>query len=155
MDAYDPAMAARVWQRVQGNPPNQEALPLGSMILEALEDEATLLLLAQKFTGRPNALLTQLARQSRGHVACLKGIHRICTGSHGQFRAPAPQNAPAATLLQRCYGRSLQACAQYKAAEGHPDYGHVFARLARETQAAGRLLLQLLGSLCPPQTQSK
>lgn len=152
MEKYDPDLAARVWKRVHADRPAEKPsiLPL---IQNALEDAAVCQLLSQRFRGRQSALFRQLARQLQGHAACLKGIYRLQTGAHAQVQLPKPENKPTPVLLQRCYGRTLQALSSHESCRQDPEYGHVFSRLARETQAAGQLLLQLFGSLPYPDSR--
>ena len=142
----DPQKAARVWQRVH---PEQDSPEQGLLALIAQEwaDASTYLQLSRKLTGKAATLLRTLFEQEQAHMACLKGIYTLITGTHPKIAAlPLPQEAPE-QILRRCYGREMQCLAQYEQRSNHPEYGKVFARLAQQEQEHCRILLEIIGSL--------
>lgn len=146
MEILDPQKAARVWQRVhpENTAPEQGLL---SLIAQEWADATTYLQLSRKLPGKPAALLRQLFEQEQTHVACLKGIYTLITGTHPKVATlPLPSETPEQTL-RRCYGREMQCLAQYEQRSSHPEYGKVFARLALQEQEHCRLVLEILGSL--------
>ena len=150
MENYDPKTAAQVWQRVLGTdpaPPPQTDLT--SLIAGEMADEAAYLTLSRKLRGQQSDLLRQMARQAQTHSACLRGIHRLRTGTAPQVRVPEPSDAPPEQLLRRCYSRKTQNAAQYEARSSDREFGEVFAGLARQEREHCRIILELLGNLQP------
>lgn len=148
MDTIDPAKAARVWQRVQGDAPAERREEgLTEMIAQEWTDATTYLQLSRRFQGKESATLRKLFEQEQAHTACLKGIYTLITGVHPTVKAvPPPQEDPERTL-RRCYGREMRCLAQYEARASDPEYGQVFAHLAQQEREHCRIVLELLGSL--------
>ena len=148
MERIDPAKAAAVWQRVHSNPPAMESEQvLPAMIREELANSALYIHLARKLGMPHSQVLQQIARQELAHSACLKGICRMRTGAVPAVERPSlSQDAPEA-LLRRCYEQKLRAVNQYGSRSSDPQFGPVFAHLARQEQEHCRLLLEILGSL--------
>ncbi len=148
MDTYNPEMAARVWQRVQAGPePAQDAQWLLGLIAQERADAATYLHLSHRTQGKISAMLHQMFQQEQAHVACLKGIYTLMTGTHPAVQATTPTQEPVSVILRRCYGREMRCLAQYEAHSADPEYGQVFSRLALQEQEHCRMVLELLGSL--------
>ena len=148
MNGYDPKMAARVWQRVQKAPDTApDAAQLMSLIAQEWTDAATYLALSRRTQGRPSALLHRLYEEEQAHMACLKGIYTLLTGSRPTTHSVQPTNEPIGLVLRRCYGREMQCLAQYEARSADPEYGPIFARLAAQEREHCRLVLEILGSL--------
>ena len=146
MEKVDPQKAARVWQRVhtEAEPPEQGLL---SLIAQEWADASTYLQLSRRLQGKPATILRTLYEQEQTHLACLKGIYTLITGSHPKVASiPLPQEQPEQTL-RRCYGREMQCLAQYEQRSTHPEYGKVFAKLALQEQEHCRMVLEILGSL--------
>lgn len=148
MSSYDPKKAAAVWQRVQSQ---QEAIPepvdLLTLIARAQEGAVAYLYLSRKVGNQSSALLRKMAQQEQSCVSCLKGIYAMMTGQRPQMHsAPAPRDS-VPNLLRRCYGREKQSLAQYEARAKDREYGHIFTRLAAQTQEHCQILLSLLGRL--------
>ena len=148
METIDPAKAARVWQRVQGEPSRENpARGLPELIAEEWTDAATYLQLSRCFHGKESATLRRMFEEEQAHTACLKGIYTLITGTHPAVHtAPPPPEDPEKTL-RRCYGREMRCLVRYESRSDDPEYGQVFARLADQEREHCRLVLELLGNL--------
>jgi rubrerythrin len=148
MNGYDPKLAARVWQRVQKAPETApDTAQLMSLIAQEWTDAATYLSLSRRTHGRISAQLHHLYEEEQAHIACLKGIYTLVTGTRPATRSVPPSNEPVELVLRRCYGREMQCLAQYEARSADPEYGPIFARLAAQEREHCRLVLEILGSL--------
>ena len=148
METVDRQKAARVWERVQAQPPRQlDANALLGLIAGEWADAAVYLQLSRRFTGQQSATLRRLHEQEQAHAACLQGIYTLLTGQ--QPAVPTTQAKPEGTeaALRRCYGREMQCLAAYESRSSDPVYGAVFARLAEREREHCHILLTLLGSL--------
>lgn len=146
MNTIDPQKAAQVWQRVRGAARLSDR-ELTTMISNAWTTGATYLKLSRQFQGKESAMLRQLHSEQLAHVACLKGIYTLITGTRPTIKAaPLPYQDPEA-ILRRCYGRGMQALADYESKTEDPEYGPVFSRLALREQDHCRSLLELIGNL--------
>lgn len=149
MTAYDPEMAARVWQRVQGTEstagPATQGLP--ALIAEEWNDAAAYLYLSRRFQGRDSALLRRLSQEEQSHAACLRGIHALITGARPVSRTAPPPREPPEAVLRRCYSREIRSLTEYEARAADPEYGPVFARLAAQEREHCQSVLELLGRL--------
>ncbi len=134
MNQYDPALAQRVWQRVQGDASGScaELLPL-------ITGELTNAELYRK--GNYPALY----RQARRTAACLQGVYRLMAGAPAHVTA-LPEK-PSAAALFRCYSRCLSGLAFYRRHTDDPEYGAAFSQLAQQTQTQCGLLLEVIGNL--------
>lgn len=148
METIDPAKAARVWQRVQADIP-QENREQGLLELIAQEwtDATTYLQLSRRFQGKHSMILRRMFEEEQAHTACLKGIYTLITGIRPAVRTVPPSQEDPEQILRRCYGREMRCLAQYEARTADPEYGQVFARLAAQEREHCRLVLELLGSL--------
>lgn len=146
METMDPAMAARVWQRVQGTQQPREQ-GLLELISGELTNGSTYLQLSRQFQGKPAQRLRQLTEQTQDHAACLKGIYTLLAGNRPMAQAMPVPREKADMMLRRCYGRAMRCLAAYEARSTDPEYGPVFARLADREREHCRLLLELLGKL--------
>ncbi len=148
METYDPAKAARVWQRVQGNiQPEQTAHDLLELIQEEWTDAAIYLQLSRLLKGSQSVMLRQMFQQEQAHAACLKGIYSLITGTHPNVRTPAVTPSAPEIMLRRCYGREMRCLARYESRASDPEYGKVFSRLALQEQDHCRQILEILGNL--------
>lgn len=148
MEKIDPALSARVWQRVQGNAPEQRREQgLGELIAQEWTAAASFLQLSRRFQGKESAALQALYEQKQSNTACLKGIYTLITGSHPVVKAVPPQQEEPERALRRCYGREMRTLAGYEARRSDPEYGQVFSRLAELSRDHCRVILELLGSL--------
>ena len=148
MKTYDTEKAARVWQRVQGQPDiNAPGQGLQGLIAEEWLDATTYLHLSRRFQGKESAVLRQMFEDEQSHASCLRGIYSLITGSRPAIHsAPAPQGDPEA-ILRRCYGREMRSLAEYEKRTNDPEYGPVFARLAQQEREHCKAVLELLGKI--------
>ncbi len=145
MEHYDPEMARRVWQRVQGNtPPVCDGPSLQSLMEDAWEDAKVYRLLSRRHRGRRAALFTQLHKQTVEQLRLLKGICALSNQCSPVLNNALVRQEPENILLRRCYGRALQRLSWYSAKEGDPQFGHTLPPLIRQTQQHTRWLLQLM-----------
>lgn len=149
MEKYDSEMAARVWQRVQGeaeavSPP----LPSANALAAAeLAQAAALLQLSRQLQGREKAVVRHLYEEEKTHADVLRGIHFLITGRRAPIRtAPAEGVAPE-IALRKCYAAALRAMKEYGSRSKDAEYGSAFAALARQERAHCTMLLEILGSL--------
>ena len=102
--------------------------------------------LARRLPGR-EAALQRIARDARGHGACLEGICVLVTGAAPEVRTPAAETGTAAIVLRKCYGWAMRTLAVYEARSRDREYGPVFARLAAQQQEQCRRLLEIIGTV--------
>ena len=151
MEEFDREKAARVWERVLKRedlaPLEPRKTDLTPLVLSAQELAGFYHAAARQLGGRDGDLVRGLLRQQKGMAACLKGVCRMRTGAVPAVERPSlSQDAPEA-LLRRCYEQKLRAVNQYGSRSSDPQFGPVFAHLARQEQEHCRLLLEILGSL--------
>mgnify|MGYP003300556808 CR=1 FL=1 len=147
MEHYDPQMAKRVWQRVQGTgaapgaelarmlTTQQELLSIYKQLAKALPDKAT--------------LFRELWEQTHRQWLCLSGVRLLILGGRP---AQTPLNASANTpeaLLRKAWAKAWQAIQLYAAAAATGgEYNFIYALLQEQPQAPARTILELLGT--PP-----
>lgn len=102
--------------------------------------------LARQVPGR-EPVLRQVARQARGHVACLEGICVLVTGEAPALRAPRQEAGQVLPGLRRCYGLAMRTLVTYEARSNDREYGPVFARLADQQRDQCRRILEIIGAL--------
>lgn len=145
MENYDPALARRVWQRVQGEAPQPSGSPALQTLMEnAWEDANVYRQLSRRHRGRNAALLGQLHRQTMEQLRLLKGICDLSEQCAPSYSTAPRRPEPEGVLLRRCYGRALQRLNWYSAHDSDPRFGHILASLIRQTQQHTRWLLQLM-----------
>jgi len=146
MEKYDPQVAARVWQRVKGEPPQEhDEAQLQAMIQQEQHAAAVYLQLSRRFPGKDAAALHRLAADAQSHSACLRGIYSLVTGQSAASQTVSVPQEPLEAALRRCYGRAMHTLTQYEHWSSHREYGPVFSRLAQQEQEHCRILLELLG----------
>ncbi len=151
MEKMDTAMAARVWQRVRGEATAPEAISgLQGLAAAEMAEAAALAQMSGMTQGRSQRVLRQLAQQDRAHAACLKGIQAMAMGSAPHLRTAPPVPEEPETALRKCCGRKMKALAQYEARAQDPEFGCMFAELARQERAHCCQLLELLGMQAEP-----
>lgn len=153
MKAYDPQMAARVWQRVQ-NPPTETASEpthreagLQGLIMEEWISASTYLQLSRQLPGKEASVLQRLFREEQTHASCLRGIYTLITGEKPPIQTPPTVKEPAETTLRKCYGREMRSLKEYEARSSDPEFGPVFAKLAEQEREHCRAVLELIGGL--------
>lgn len=147
METIDPNQAARVWSRVRGETRDDETLTLEQLLKHQWEDAALYLQLAHRSTGREAAQFQRLHQQKQAHCACLKGIYRLLTGDVPRLQKLPPSREPLETTLRRCYQRELESLCAFQQRSQDPTYGHVYTRMAQQTQEHCRIILELIGSM--------
>ena len=103
--------------------------------------------LARRLSGPAAARLRELAREARGHGACLEGICVLVTGDAPSVQPPAAEPGPVIPQLRKCYGTAMRALVTYEARSQDREYGPVFARLAAQQRDQCRTILELIGML--------
>ena len=141
MDQVDQQMAQRVWQRVRGEP---EKPGLSGLILAEYQAAADYQLLQRRIPAKA-ALFRQLYEDVRRHSACLMGIRALQGATGKKPVLPKPKEEPLPIMLRRCCGQSMKTAADYQSRTADPEYGAIFADLAREKQRHLRLLLEIVG----------
>ena len=145
---YDKELAARVWKRVQGDQKPEQSDPAGMLWQMIREIGHTAMLynqLSRQLSGEDRQRVQTATRQIQSQLDCLRGIYALQTGKRPQMgREPMGQVAPG-ELLRLCYGRTMQAIARYEAQGEDLEYGRIFRDLAKQTQAHGKMLLEIFG----------
>ena len=147
-EAYQSEMAQRVWQRVRGEEDSGiTEYALQEMIAGEWSDAAGYLALSRKTSGKDSAILRRLFEEEQSHMACLKGIYTLITGTKPSLpKTPAPQE-PMEVTLRKCYGREMHTLAAYEQRSADREYGPVFARLAQQEREHCRMVLELIGNM--------
>ena len=146
MNGYDPQMAHRVWQRVQGSAvPEAPAQALLPHIAAALTDAALCRQLAARFHGTRAAVLQRVAQEKAAHAQCLKGIFRMLTGTAADVQIAVPGFTSLEAALQHCLGNALRCIRYYRQWAGPEDFSPVISHLAKKETVLAHTLLELLG----------
>ena len=150
MENFDSQMAARVWQRVQGDSKKEDlsaALPL--FLQKELTELNRYHQLSITLGGISKSNIEQLIKITQQCISVLRGIHLLLTNTVPQVTpSPLPKELPI-SVLRRCYGTSLHQIAQYEHWGTYPEYGPGFVGLSKLSRQRCLLLLQLLGSVRP------
>ena len=125
----------------------EDGADLRALLLAEETMANTFLSLARRLSGPAAARLQGLAREARGHEACLEGICVLVTGEAPEIRVPAAEPGPMITQLRKCYGMAMRALVTYEARTGDREYGPVFARLAAQQRDQCRTILELIGTV--------
>ena len=141
MEAYDPNIPRRVWERVSGA---TEDDPLTPLMAQELTDAATLTRLAKVIGGRGGDLL-RIARQCRQRAGYLRGIRAMTQGSGPEPAVPTPPVITPNAALRRCYVNLLYRLRAYEQRIAHPEYGPVYRQMADTVRAQCAALLDLIG----------
>ncbi len=152
MNQYDPAKAARVWQRVRASapaePPAQEGrstpLPLGVLIAGEKRAWEVYGRLGRQAHGEKARSFQQLQRSTRQQADCLAGLLRLEGAVRIPAASPMGQGQPEA-LLRLCYRETGQRWEEMKARCGDPEFGPVFKLLAAREAGILLALLEALG----------
>ena len=154
MNNFDRQKAERVWQRVRQTQPEQHTEgksdsleDLQGLIMNEWIAAATYAQLARKAPAKAAAVLQRLSREEHGHGACLRGMYSLVTGEKCPVHNQPVPDEPMERTLRRCYGLEMHSLKAYEARTGHPEYGHVFARMADQEREHCMALLGVIGSL--------
>ena len=136
----------KIWQRVRGNsPPATEGLP--GLTAGALSRATLYGVLARQMQGPARSILQQLQDDERQCVRCLKGIHRLATGTIMNTAPVPPSTEKTEPALRKCYGQTLKSLSAYDARAYDAEYGPVFGVLATKMRTNCCKLAELLSLL--------
>ena len=145
MEIPDTGRQGNVWQRVRGEETPEAGLQqLAAVQLELMGIYARL---ARSFQGREREMLVSLRGQCMEQLRCLKGIHRMVTGTALTAAAVPPPEERAEVALRRCYGKALRQIAAYESRAGQPEYGCIYEHMIREEKNHCWTLARLMGRL--------
>ncbi len=150
MNTIDQQKAARVWQRVQENKPEQKTERLENLqelIMNEWVAAATYQQLARQLPQKEAAVLQRLAREEHNHGACLRGMYSLFTGEKYAVHSRQVGKEPMERTLRRCYGLEMRSLKEYEAKSTDPEYGHIFARLADQEREHCMALLGVIGAV--------
>ena len=148
MHNYDPQLAQRVWQRVQGGGQETDPQPpLFSLLYATAADAALCLQLADRHKGSTAALLREISTEKQGHASCLKGILQMAGEASLAIQASPGSHRTPQAALRHCLGSTLRCAEQYRQWQTHGEYGPVFAVLGQQEAVLAKKLLQALGQL--------
>lgn len=152
MASYDKGMEQRVWQRVRGEQQSQPethapAADLPGMIQAEQIAAASYWAMSRRVGPKEAAVLQKISREEQAHAACLRGMYIQITGQKPTVQAPGPTREPLELALRKSYAGELRSIAAYQSRATDPEYGHVFASLAKQEREHSRAVLELLGSL--------
>lgn len=148
MEKYDRNLEKRVWERVRSDAPREPDLRnLPALISDEAAAAAMYQSLARRVPPRHRGTLLRMAREEQSHRDALMGMYCLTTGRHTTVKAPVPSLSPLEAALRRSYAGELQSISAYEARSGDPEYGAVFARMAREEGDHSRWILEILGDL--------
>lgn len=142
MAELDEELEKRVWQRVRGQ---EQALPLQSLAAAEKSGAGMYLMLSRMMQGRQKELLRQLYHREQNHSRLLNGISILRDGKALTARPIPPEGQRVEHILRRCYAGCLKARQEYEKYMTDPEYGAIFARMAREEQENGAMILEILG----------
>lgn len=151
MSNYDHRMEERVWKRVRSEQQQEpEARSPASELLGLIQAEqmaaASYLALARRMGPKEGALLQKMAREEQSHARCLRGIYIQITGNRPTVQPPKLGNDPIETALRKSYAGELKSIAAYQSRSTDPEYGQVFASMAKQEREHSRAVLELLGN---------
>ena len=143
MAQFDEELEQRVWQRVRGQSPQQS---LQTLAAAERSSAAVYLMLSRMMQGRQKELLRQLYHREQNHSRYLNGISILRDGGALSARPSPPEGQKPENILRRCYAGSLKAAREYETLAQDPQYGGIFARMAREEQENCAMILEILGT---------
>ena len=146
MEKIDPQVAARVWQRVQGNEKPADAVSIQTMVAWEKETEAALLWLTKRLPEKGYAL-QQMTSDVRRHIACLQGIRQINGEKQGAYTPGKNGFHDPGAVLRKCYGQCLRQGGQYESRGEDGQYGCVFGEMARTKRRHCAMILEILGGM--------
>ena len=143
MAEFDEELEKRVWQRVRGQEPGQPSLQ--ALAAAEKSSAAMYLMLSRMMQGRQKELLRQLYHREQNHSRYLNGVSILRDGKALTARPAPPEGQRIENILRRCYSGCLKAQREYEKHSLDPEYGPIFARMAREEQENGAMVLEILG----------
>lgn len=148
MEQFDPEVAARVWQRVQGR---QEAEPAGEDLRLLMQTEMELAAvyrrLAGQASGRSRELLRRLYEGEMANLACLKGIQTLRGGQMPKGNTLPGGKEGAGKALEKCYHRTRRLAGEYTARSAEAEFGAVFYTMAERERELCALAAEVIGEM--------
>lgn len=144
MNKIDPAVAKRVWQRVQGEDTAEKVPQIQTLIYRELALASACRRLA---AARPEAglRLKQVAKAAQNRAVCLRGMGYLESGSRPQSAPEKKKTEPVDRVLRFCCQKCMQAVRDYERQKDHSEYGCIYEQMAQEHRGHYRLFLELLG----------
>ncbi len=143
MNKIDPKIAARVWQRVQGEQDAGEER-FQTLIYRERELSSACTRLASALPKKAK-LLKDAAQAANARAVCLRGMGYLTSGSRPAAANAVKKTEAVDSVVRKCCLLCRNAITEYDARGEHPQYGCVFAQMAQEHRAHYRLFLELLG----------
>lgn len=145
MEIPDTGWQGKVWQRVR----TEETPEAGLQQLVAVQMELMGIYarLTRMFQGREREMLVSLRGQCMEQVRCLRGIHRMITGTTLNTATIPPTEERAEAALRRCYGKALRQISAYESRMHNAEYGYVYEHMIREEKNHCWTLARLMGRL--------
>lgn len=138
----------QVWRRVLGNEEESpEGMDLRALLLSAMEAAAAYRQLSELVAGKQKERVRRLYEGEQANIACLRGMHRLSSGTVMKPKAMRVAGEPAAKLLEKCYHRTKQAMTEYTARTVDREFGAVFQKMADREREHCVLITELLGEL--------
>lgn len=146
MEKFDTELEQRVWKRVRGE---EQPCPVSVQALAAAEqsEAAVYLMLSRQLQGREKAQLRKMFEEERSHAAILRGMNDLMSGKRIAARTAPPIPQTPELALRKSYGRKLQALMEYESRMDDPEYGAVFAQMARQEREHCTAILEIIGGL--------
>ena len=144
VEKIDSDLEQRVWQRVRGD---ERPMSLTALAGEELGGAAAFGRMLRWAHGRDQELLQQMIREDRAHAAGLKGIHKTVTGDGMNLWTLPPAVDPPQIALRKLYGIKRKLWAEYEGRSEDPEFGRVYARLARQEAEHLGMIMEILGRL--------
>ena len=148
MEQFDPEVAARVWQRVQGQrEPEARGEDLRPLMQTVQELAAAYRRLAGQTSGRSRELLRRLHEGQMANLACLKGLQTLRGGPIPKGNILPPGKEGAGKTLERCYHRSRRLAGEYTARSTEMEFGGVFYEMAERERRLCALAAEAIGEM--------
>lgn len=147
MEKFDTETEGRVWQRVRGEQPPKLEQSLQALAAAEQSEAAAFLMLSRQLQGKEKAILRRIYEEDHDHADCLKGIHYFTFDNPLAIRHIPPAPESPVVGLRKAYARKLRALKEYESRSDNPEYGPIFASLARQEWEHCRLILELVGTL--------
>lgn len=145
MEFPDTCRQGNPWQR--GRSEESPGAGLQQLVAVQLELMGVYARLSKMFQGREREMLVSLRGQCMEQVRCLRGIHRMITGTALNTAAVPPPEERVEAALRRCYGKALRQISAYESRLQQPEYGCVYEHMLREEKNHCWTLTRLMGRL--------
>ena len=145
MEQYDPQLASRVWQRVQGKPAESAMPDIFSFLQEESTDLSRCLQLQNALPNTHKPFLQPLIQSTRHCIAILRGILSLQLDTLPELKLYSIAKELPTASLRRLYGDTLRRSNRYAQWRSDNAFGIAFTQLEAECQKRCILILQLLG----------